>query len=177
MQRRGVDDQAAYGEWAYGDDESPPLAPMTNYLAVSYLLTPDTRQGRARLNKEIGWRDRQIDNVRQASQRRQYVEAMRTIADPAQRRHLRAQDDPHAVLNGPRVKRRGGKLNAQGQYDQRLARTPTPAAGRLNVDNGVRAGQVAEAGRVGIPRDGRTFLATLDHPHWVLFFTCRPRTF
>lgn len=169
------DDQGGDGEGADGDDDEPAAGAEDDELAD---LTPEQRvKVEARLNKEIGWRDRQIDKLyakRRSAE--QDVEAMRTIADPATRRAPAGQqDDPNRKFTAEEVKSEAAKLNAQGQYDRDCEDTDASGKAAYGDKWGPTLAKLPKLG--GVEVEAMVDILATDQPHVVLFQLADPETF
>lgn len=142
-------------------------------------LTPEQRAKiEARIARETGWRDRQINKLYgKTRQLSQDVDALSTIADPQKRGAAQQQAAPDggAKFTEEDVKREAQRLTAQERYDQSC--NDADAQGRAVYGNnwGKRLEQLPKLG--GIPRDDMEDVVATDKPHVVLFHLADPETY
>lgn len=180
------DDGGAEGGDDNGDDgsqddggDSPPQDDNEDDLAG--LSAEQRAKVEARIARETGWRDRQINKLYGKTRQQQSdLEAMQTIADPQRRGQQAPAGDQQRGGDQQRftqedVRREAQRMTAQERYDQ--ACNDADAAGRnaYKGDWEKRLGQLPKLG--GVSPDDMVNVVATDKPHVVLYHLADPETY
>lgn len=153
------EDAGAEDDGGAGEDDDDPLAG----------LAPEVRaKVEKKLQKEIGWRDRQIDRLH--AKRRSAegdAEAARAIVERQQRAPAKADKTVASTDIDAEVERRAALKAAQSQYDRDCENTDT--AGRAAYGDKWNASATKLAKMGGLTVDDMVNVLATDNPEVVIF--------